>query len=203
MLIFVSLCLSVANGVSGVAVTVIAIQDLGYNSADFSYLISACSFVAALLSLALGPLIDQYGAKRFLMIGLIGLIGNGLGLLLTGVFTDLWSNIYFCIAFIVMGAFLSQCTFISFIALHMKVCWLKVATTQFAIYMAWSNLGKSIGAGLYSQIKSSLYQGQEFILIGFLSSIGAGVLVLVNMRDHKQRIEKLDVDGGIPDAVRV
>ena len=43
MLIFVSLCLSVANGVSGVAVTVIAIQDLGYNSADFSYLISACS----------------------------------------------------------------------------------------------------------------------------------------------------------------
>jgi|TARA_B110000091_G_scaffold214530_1_gene268748 PAT family beta-lactamase induction signal transducer AmpG len=200
MLIFVSLCLSVASGVSGVAVTLIAIQDLGYDSADFSYLISACSFVAALLSLALGPLIDQYGAKRFLM---IGLIGNGLGLLLAGVFTDLWSNIYFCIAFIVIGAFLSQCTFISFIALHMKVCWLKVAATQFAIYMAWSNLGKSIGAGLYSQIKPGLYQGQEFILIGVLSLIGAAVLVLVNMRDHKQRIEKLDVDGGIADAVRV
>jgi PAT family beta-lactamase induction signal transducer AmpG len=85
----------------------------------------------------------------------------------------------------------------------MKVCWLKVAATQFAIYMAWSNLGKSIGAGLYSQIKPGLYQGQEFILIGVLSLIGAAVLVLVNMRDHKQRIEKLDVDGGIADAVRV
>lgn len=199
LLIVVALCWRVAGGFFLVGVPVIAIQELGYESTDYSYLVSSCSFVAALLGLALGPFIDKHGAKRFFM---IGLLGYGSVFLLAGFWTELWSQVNFGIAFIALEALFGQCIFISFIALHMKVCWLKVAATQFAIYMAWSNLARSIGASLYGEIKPELAQGHELILMGVIVLIGAAVLLLVNMKSHKQRLEKLDVEGGLSDAVR-
>ena len=62
---------------------------------------------------------------------------------------------------LVADAFIGQVIFICFIV-HMNVCWAKVAATQFAIYMAWSNLSRSIGAGVY-ELQPLLNYGQEFI----------------------------------------
>jgi hypothetical protein len=41
------------------------------------------------------------------------------------------------------------------------------------------------------------------ILMGVMVLIGAAVLLFVNMKSHKQRLEQLDVEEGQADAVRV
>ncbi|MDG1206675.1 MAG: MFS transporter [Pseudomonadales bacterium] len=200
LLIVVTLFWRVAGGFYLVGLPVIAIQELGYESTDYSFLVSTCSFIAALLGLVLGPFIDKHGAKPFFI---IGLLGYGVVFLIAGFWTDLWSDVYFGVTFIALEALFGQCIFISFIALHMSVCWAKVAATQFAIYMAWTNLARSIGASLYGQIKPELAQGHELILMGVMVLIGAAVLLFVNMKSHKQRLEQLDVEEGQADAVRV
>ena len=91
----------------------------------------------------------------------------------------------------VADAFIGQVIFICFIAMHMNVCWAKVAATQFAIYMAWSNLSRSIGAGVYGELQPLLNYGQEFMIMGFSSLAAAAVLFLINFDKYRLQVQLL------------
>jgi len=74
----------------------------------------------------------------------------------------------------------------------MTICWNKVSATQFAIYMAWSNLARSIGASIYGEIQPNLAFGQEFIIMGFIVLSGAFVLSFVRLDKHEEYLQELD-----------
>ena len=74
----------------------------------------------------------------------------------------------------------------------MSICWQRVSATQFAIYMAWANLARSIGANIYGQIESSLGPGQEFLIMGVIVLLAAGVAQLVNIKLNQERLERLE-----------
>ena len=77
----------------------------------------------------------------------------------------------------------------------MNICWEKVAATQFAIYMAWSNLARSIGAGVYGEVEPMLATGQEFLIMGLSSLLAALVLCLVNFEKHRRQLDDLRARG--------
>ncbi|MBD3646096.1 MAG: hypothetical protein HUJ31_01320 [Pseudomonadales bacterium] len=85
-----------------------------------------------------------------------------------------------------------QALFISFIATHMNICWGKVSATQFAIYVAWANLARSIGAWIYGLLEPYLATGQEFLIMAVICLCGAGLVYMVNLGKHNARIEALD-----------
>ena len=58
-----------------------------------------------------------------------------------------------------------QGVFVSFIATSMKLCWVKVSATQFAIYMAFANLGRSVGTGSVGTLESRLAYNEMYFLV--------------------------------------
>jgi PAT family beta-lactamase induction signal transducer AmpG len=87
--------------------------------------------------------------------------------------------------------FIYQGVFVSFIATSMNLCWVKVSATQFAIYMAWANLGRSFGAGAMSSLESRLAYNEMFFVIGLTFFVAVALLWKSNLSAHRERIEGL------------
>lgn len=188
LLIFMALFWRIQAGFWVTATPFIAINELGFSSTDYSYWTATAGFLAAMTGLLFGPLIDRTGSKKLLMLALLGL---GVLHTSTGLLTDLWGEPWYPLFVLFADQFLAQIVFISFIALHMNVCWERIAATQFAIYMAWSNLARSIGAGIYGELQPNLLMGQEFLCMGLVCFIAAGLLLMVNLERHQQKLEAL------------
>jgi PAT family beta-lactamase induction signal transducer AmpG len=83
----------------------------------------------------------------------------------------------------------------------MSICWPKVAATQFAIYMAWSNLCRSFGAKAYGELSPWLEAGQETLIMAGLSLTGALLLVFLQLDRHRERLDRLQAREPTEDAL--
>jgi len=177
-----------AYGVWISLVPIVVVQDLGFESTQYSTFISGVGFLAAMAGLVLGLVIDSKGIKFFygLVLGLYGVLCIFIGLTET-----LWISPTFLICIGIVQAFIYQGGFISFIASCMKLCWQKVSATQFAIYMAGANIGLSMGAGAYAALEGSLAANQIFLLLGLIFFIGVAVVWLTDFNLHDKKIQTL------------
>lgn len=175
---------------------VVVVQDLGFQSTQYSTFISVTGFIAALAGLALGLIIDRKGIRLFysLVLGLYGLLCVFIGLT-----QGLWASPQYLITVGILQAFIYQGGFISFIASCMKICWPKVSATQFAIYMAGANIGLSMGAGAYASVEQVLAANQIFLLLGGVFFIGVVVVWLTDFQRHGERVSLLDGPGKVED----
>lgn len=189
ILVLVTLCWRIAGGFWLTAAPVIAVQQLGYASTVYAEWNAVAGFTAASLGILLGFLIDRSGALRILIGGAVGM---GLLFLVTGTFDSLWAYAWFPVLVLWAEALIGQAIFISFIATHMNICWMRVSATQFAIYMAWSNLSRSIGAATYGQVEQALTPPQEFLVMALFCFIAAGLLLLLRLDKHQKTIAQLD-----------
>src|SRR5690606_6493162 len=103
-----------------------------------------------------------------------------------------WPTPAFLVLVLFLQAFIYQGVFVSFIATSMSLCWVKVAATQFAIYMAWANLGRSFGAGAMSAVEDRLSYNEMFFLIGIASFVAVALTWKANLAAHRRRIEQLE-----------
>lgn len=188
LLIVVTLFWRIQAGFWITATPIIVVSDLGYASTDYSNWTATAGFVAACSGLVFGPLIDKTGTRTLLLCALFGLVGLHLSVYLL---TDLWSISWFPLAVLFADSFLSQIAFICFIALHMNICWDRVSATQFAIYMAWANLARSIGAWIYGQASPWLETPEVFLVMGLSALVAALLLLMVNLDQHRERIDNL------------
>ncbi|MBT4491656.1 MAG: MFS transporter [Gammaproteobacteria bacterium] len=191
LLILMALFWRIQSGFWVTATPIVVVNQLGFSSTDYSSWIATAGFIAAVLGLVFGPMIDRSGSRKLLLSALIGLgaLHTGAGLLV-----DLWTESWFLLVILFADQFLTQIIFICFIALHMNICWERIAATQFAIYMAWSNLARSIGAGIYGELQPHLAMGQEFIVMGISCFLAAAMLSVVNIERHGQRLDELRED---------
>lgn len=189
LLILVTACWRISAGFWLVGAPVIVTQELGFASTVFSYWSSTFSLVAAVLGLLLGPLIDRSGARTTLM---IALIFQAVLFLVAALSVEYWTTPMVPLVIGALEALSGQAIFICFIAIHMSICWKTVSATQFAIYMAWANLARSIGAGIYGEIESSLALGHEFYVMACIILLGAFLVSLVNVEAHQQTLANLD-----------
>ncbi len=189
LLMLMALMWRIQSGFWISATPVIVVSDLGYASTDYSSWSATAGFIAAVLGLLFGPLIDRFGSRRFLLAALLAM---GVLHIVTSQLTDYWHMPSLILTVLFADQFFGQIIFIAFIALHMNICWGRVSATQFAIYMAWTNLARSIGAWLYGLGTPHFERGDEFIVMGIVCLIGAGLLMLVDLNKHAGRIEALD-----------
>ena len=198
LLIVATLCWRLSDGIFISAIPVLLTQQIGWESTDYSYWYSNSSFFAALFGILLGPLIDRYGARNFFIAGLAAAAGIYLVLGLT---VEFWQNRIYWVVGLFAVNFAIQVVFIAFIALQMTVCWKKVAATQFAVYMAWSNLARSFGAQAYGELSSYLEMGHESFLMAGLCALGAVLAALVNLERHRRRLDRLQAPKSLEDAL--
>lgn len=102
-----------------------------------------------------------------------------------------WPSANYLILIGFLQAFIYQGVFISFIASSMNLCWVKVSATQFAIYMAWANLGRSFGAGSLAALENTFSYNQMFFIIGLTFFVGVVLVWLTHFDRHREEVRTL------------
>jgi PAT family beta-lactamase induction signal transducer AmpG len=171
---------------------VFTIQAVGWTDQEYAHVFSITSVVAGFLGMfAGGALADLFGKRRMMTIYLICMI-----LLVSAMafFKIYWSSTFFVTgfisAYITLWVFLSVAVF----ATGMELCWKRVAATQFTLYMAISNLGKSVGSGLLGPLRKVM--PWEYVILSFagFALVMLILIQLLHLKKHLHRIELLESD---------
>lgn len=174
---------------AGVAISIypiIAVQELGYSSAQYSYWLGILGGISAGVGLAFGPFIDRFGAPRLLMVGFVLSIVALLGFALAEPY---WDSTGVVLTGLIFQQTASQLIFVAVIASYMGICSPAVAATQFAVYMSLSNLSRSMGAGLFAFIAADTSSVQAIYIMAGLHIVGALLLTRFSMSAHRTRLE--------------
>jgi PAT family beta-lactamase induction signal transducer AmpG len=180
-----------ADGIWITVAPVVVVQELGYQSTEYSSWTATASFIAAMAGLLVGLYIDRRGVK--LLYGL-ALLAYGSLAVAVGLSETAWMSPTFLLGILFLQAFIYQGVFVSFIATSMNLCWVKVSATQFAIYMAWANLGRSFGTSAVASFESQLGYNEMFFVIGIAFFVAVALVWKANLAAHRARIERLASD---------
>ena len=142
-----------------------AVQVFDFTTPQWADLNAVMGLTGAVIALALGPVIDRFGAKAIM----------GLTMVLTGLhaFTlagtqELWGNSTYVLVMMSAWILLLPVIMVCALALAMSICSHGESATQFAIYMSVSNLGATAGSFFYGSIAGVTSWSQNYALKGFL-----------------------------------
>lgn len=188
LLMGVSFLFRFGNGLWLALTPIVVVQQLGYASTTFSAFTAVTGPIAALAGLGLGLFIDRKGVKLLYLVALLcyGLLATTVGLL-----EGMWTSATFIVAVAILQPFIYQSGFVSFIAIHMNLCWEKVSATQFALYMAWINLGNSLGAAALAALQPYTDYRGMFIVVGIAFFVAVVLISRVDLGKHRQRVQAL------------
>ena len=138
----------------------------------------------AVIALALGPVIDRFGAKAIM----------GLTMVLTGLhaFTlagtqELWGNSTYVLVMMSAWIMLLPVIMVCALALAMSICSHGESATQFAIYMSVSNLGATAGSFFYGSIAGVTSWSQNYALKGFLVFLLVMAILMFRSHGHPEK----------------
>lgn len=151
----------------------------GWDTARISGMTATSGLVAGLLLVTILPLlVERFGARRFAMA--IFAIAAGHGLFVMALASD-WVQGWPVTLYILPSETLSFLMSICLAALAMRLCTPAVAATQFCLYMASGNLGRSIASALVGPIDRL---GSVMGLLAALVLVSvAGLLLLFAYRE--------------------
>jgi PAT family beta-lactamase induction signal transducer AmpG len=180
----------VVAGMALVIYPVFAVNELGLASDTYSQVISVIYMVAALLGLAVGPLIDRFTARRIAIVSMVS-VATVWGLF--SLTSPWWGSTAFVLTIVVLIEVGMQAFMISIIAQHMNITWIKIAATQFAVYMAIANLGRSAGSAVYAALSDVLGTQQIFLVMAVLMLLAGLMLLPFSESRHQSRLRLLAV----------
>ncbi len=181
-----------AAGGMFIALTPVAtVQEMGWADTDYSNWQATGGLIAAVFGVVIAPWIDRRGASVALIGGVLAKI---VLLAAAGLFTRFWTEPAFFEALIVLYNATGQVVTIALIALFMNICAHKVAATQFAVYMASSNLAFPAGSAAVAMLAGRLETSEIFLVAAVMN---AGFLLLwpmFNLENHKVRMQQKGLD---------
>jgi PAT family beta-lactamase induction signal transducer AmpG len=169
----------------------IGINTYGYTDEQVARMLSMIMLVTAGMGLAFGPLVDKIGAPRALRIALLFGCFVFLGMY---PFADVLAHPSGAVLYLVLAEMGGVLLFISFIASCMMVCHVRIASTQFACFMALGNLGMSFGSAIYPKVISlSGVHGFFFVMAGGYA-LASLIMTRFSLQAHKDRMARLQHD---------
>jgi PAT family beta-lactamase induction signal transducer AmpG len=156
-----------------------AIKLFGFTTPEWSQLVAVMGLGGAGVALALGPMIDRFGAKRMLILT-ISLVAVHAFLLAETQY--LWENATYVKVMLAAWVLLGPVTMVCMIALAMAICSSKTSATQFAIYMSLANLGASAGSKTYGIIADRTSYVEAYMLLG---AITIALIAIIFFHRHR------------------
>jgi PAT family beta-lactamase induction signal transducer AmpG len=166
-----------------------AVKLFGFTTPQWSQLVAIMGLAGAGVALALGPLIDRFGAKRMLVLT-ISLVAIHAFLLAETQY--LWQDTLYVKVMLSAWILLGPVTMVCMIALAMAICSSANSATQFAIYMSLANLGSSAGSKFYGIISDQASYVEAYVLLGLLT---VTMIVVLLFHRHRQRCRHVLVRG--------
>ena len=156
-----------------------AINLFGFTTPEWSQLVAVMGLAGAATALALGPMIDRFGAKRMLILT-ISLVAVHAFLLAQTQY--LWENATYVKVMLAAWVLLGPVTMVCMIALAMTICSSATSATQFAIYMSLANLGSSAGSKTYGMLAEQTSYVEAYLLLG---AITVAMIAIIFFHRHK------------------
>ncbi|MDH3532486.1 MAG: MFS transporter [Gammaproteobacteria bacterium] len=156
-----------------------AIKLFGFTTPEWSQLVAVMGLAGAAVALALGPMIDRFGAKRMLILT-VSLVAIHAFLLAQTQY--LWENTTYVKVMLAAWVLLGPVTMVCMIALAMTICSSATSATQFAIYMSLANLGSSAGSKTYGMIAEQTSYVEAYLLLG---AITVAMIAIILFHRHK------------------
>lgn len=188
LLILVRFGDSVFEGVLLAALPVITTQELGLDATFYPEWNALGGVIAALIGIAVAPLVDRMTAKRAVV---AGFVAKAILLTAFAFVAHIWANETLFAGFIIVVLLLTQWLKIATIALCMHLCAASVAATQFAVYMALANLGAATGAALLGPLDAALTFEQIFYVLGGMNIALILAMLVFRLDRHEVRLRSL------------
>ena len=186
-----SFILGIMYGLMDTLFPIFSIQELGWTDTTFSQVFSITSVIAGFLGMFIGGyLVDYFGKIKMLTLYLAFVT---LLLAAFAFLTGFWNKPMVVYAFIVLYYTLYTFLCIAVFASGMQLCWKTVAATQFTLYMALSNMGRSVGSALLGVLKTNFSWEYIFLYIAVIPIIVAVLIQFINFRKHKIKIDSFSI----------
>ena len=171
---------------------VFTIQELGWNNEKYSNLFSSTSLVAGFLGIIVGgALADFFGKRRMMSIYLFLFIGVMVAMAMLKTY---WRTEHFVTGF--MGFYYTLYVFISIasFAIGMQLCWPRISATQFTLYMAMANVGRSVGAAMLGPLKANLPWEDIFLVVALLAMGSLVFVMILRIQKHLVSFDELEMN---------
>lgn len=180
----------VAEGLMTASLPVLTVRELGWEDTDYARLSAAARFFAGMLAMIAGGLIvDRVGQVRAMSTGAALYAASVLAM---GLLPALWASRAAVSAFVVAFATLETLLTVALLAVGMALCRKRVAATQFALYMAVSNLGYAAGAALLGPVQGGFGSTAPFVVAAGGALTACLLLWFVNLDGHRTRVQALE-----------
>jgi PAT family beta-lactamase induction signal transducer AmpG len=186
-----SFILGTMYGLMDTLFPIFSIQELGWTDTTFSRVFSFTSIIAGFLGMFIGGyLVDYFGKIRMLSLylAIVALLMTAFAFS-----SGLWTNPSIMYGFILSYYTLYTFLCIAVFASGMQLCWKTVAATQFTLYMALSNMGRSVGSALLGFLKSNFSWEYVFLFIAVIPIIVAVLMQFINFSKHKIKIDSFSI----------
>ena len=181
----------VVSGYGEALMPIAAVKLFSFTTSQWSQLVAMMGLTGAFAALALGPLIDRFGAKSMM----------GLTIFLTGIhaFTlagtqEMWSNDTFVLVMMSAWVLLLPIIMVCALALAMSICTAGESATQFAIYMSVSNLGATAGSFIYGAMADVTSWPQNYAIKGLLVFVLLLAILMFRSHGHPETILEESAD---------
>jgi len=175
------------DGYGRALMPIAAVNLFGFTTPQWSQLVAIMGLGGAAVALALGPMIDRFGAKRMLVLT-VSLVAIHAFLLAETQY--LWENTTYVKVMLSAWVLLGPVTMVCMIALAMSICSSATSATQFAIYMSLANLGSSAGSKTYGVIAEQTSYVEAYLLLGAITIAMITIIFFHRHRAHDTQDRK-------------
>ena len=182
----------ISRGIHLSLMPVYFVQELGWSDTEFSSISGVALMAGGGFAILFGgALLDTLGRRQTFVLG-----GGLLAVLaiLVAALPTLGESEFIMSAYRVAYNTLDTLIVVASIAIGMAISTRVIAATQFAIYMAMSNVGYSLGSALFGQLQLALSYSQVFIVFAVVAVIGTVVMRAVAIETHAKRSLELEAE---------
>ena len=178
-----------AHGMFLALMPVVTVQQLGWTDVQFSDLSATAGLASGIIGMAAGGLLaEKLGPWRAVAYSslLLAVVSIAMGLSPT-----MWDHRLTIQVYIFALLVLNTLIAIAFFASLMRICWARVAATQFALYLAIANLGLSAGPALLGPVQQRFGYPAVFFALGCCAATVFVLIQIVDTRRLRQRVIEL------------
>lgn len=169
---------------------IFTVQELGWTDKAYSQFYATASLIGGIGGMLIGGmLIDKFGKIRMLNIYCCTAI------VLVSTFVLLqpyWTNKWLVAGFMILYQLLFVFTSIGIFATAMQCCWKKVSATQFTLYMAISNLGRTAGAKCIGPMKLHFNWPYTLMAFALMFAVAWMLIRLVHINKQVEKVHELE-----------
>ncbi len=191
LLIGAAWCAGALDGLVIAFMPVLAVGELGWTDTGYASMVAVGQVSAGLLGMVLGSvLIERVGRVRML-VGLAAVVG--VVLVTMAAVPDLWTArpvvVTFAVGYLVTFVLLT----ITLLATGMALCSRAVASTQFALFTAAMNVGRSSGSGVLGTLDAVMGPSALFGVAAVLAGVVLLLASRIDLDAHRARLDAADL----------